>query len=192
MVAIIVPGNYGAVIAVALGAIPVLGFVHGIVTGKQRKAAHVPYPHSYATVEQCKENVRTIDSGPTSASLCSISFLSVHSPYLPQTQCSHMNCTHNPKPLADKFNCAQRAHANFLENAPQTMLFTLVAGLKYPELAAGLGALWVFFRALFLHGYVFSGKAQGKGRMRGSFFWLVQGALWGLSVFGVGRELLDF
>ncbi|OGE53403.1 hypothetical protein PENARI_c008G04879 [Penicillium arizonense] len=151
MVAIIVPGNYGAVIAVALGAIPVLGFVHGIITGKQRKGAKVPYPHSYATIEQCKEN-----------------------------------------PLAEKFNCAQRAHANFLENAPQTMFFTMVAGLKYPELAAGLGALWVVFRALFLHGYVYGGKAQGMGRLRGSLFWLVQGALWGLSVFGVGRDLLDF
>jgi glutathione S-transferase len=103
-----------------------------------------------------------------------------------------MNYTNNPQPLAEKFNCAQRAHANFLENAPQTMFFTMVAGLKYPELAAGLGALWVVFRALFLHGYVYGGKAQGMGRLRGSLFWLVQGALWGLSVFGVGRDLLDF
>jgi glutathione S-transferase len=78
MVAIIVPGNYGyaisttipthnlntnassAVIAVALGAIPVLGFVHGMITGKQRKLAKVPYPHSYASIEQCKENVRIL------------------------------------------------------------------------------------------------------------------------------------
>lgn len=76
MVSITVPGNYGydistnassytihtnthsAVIAVALGAIPVLGFVHGIITGKQRKGAKVPYPNCYATAEQCKENVR--------------------------------------------------------------------------------------------------------------------------------------
>jgi glutathione S-transferase len=72
------------------------------------------------------------------------------------------------------------------------MLFTLVAGLKYPEWAAGLGALWVFFRALFLYGYVYSGKPQGKGRMIGGFFWLVQGALWGLSIYGVGRPLLSF
>jgi uncharacterized membrane protein YoaK (UPF0700 family) len=77
MVAITLPSNYGyvytttypilrpllltltsAVIAVALGAIPVLGFVHGMITGTFRKQAKVPYPHSYATVEQCKENVR--------------------------------------------------------------------------------------------------------------------------------------
>ncbi|KAJ5103000.1 hypothetical protein N7532_003529 [Penicillium argentinense] len=150
MVAITIPENYGAVITVALGAIPVLGFVHGIITGRQRKAAKVPYPHSYATQEQCRENAK-----------------------------------------AEQFNCAQRAHANFLENASQTMLFTLVAGLKYPQLAAGIGAAWVFFRTLFLYGYVYSGKPQGKGRMMGGFFWLAQGALWGLSVFGVGRDLIS-
>ncbi|CAG7935454.1 unnamed protein product [Penicillium olsonii] len=139
-----------AVIGVALGAIPVLGFVHGIVTSSLRKQAKVPYPNSYASMELAKENAK-----------------------------------------AEQFNCAQRAHSNFLENSSQTMLFTLVAGLKYPEYAAGLGALWVFFRVLFLYGYVYSGKAQGKGRMIGSFFLLVQGALWGLSVFGVGGSLLS-
>jgi glutathione S-transferase len=46
------------VIAVALGVIPVLGFIHGTVVGSFRKAAGVPYPHSYATVEQTKSNVR--------------------------------------------------------------------------------------------------------------------------------------
>jgi glutathione S-transferase len=75
MVSITIPNNYGcvnylylrslyillttpsAVIAVALGAIPVLGFIHGGITTSLRKKAKVPYPHSYATVEQCKENV---------------------------------------------------------------------------------------------------------------------------------------
>lgn len=46
-----------AVIGVALGAIPVLGFVHGSITGNLRKKAKVPYPHSYAPMELCKENV---------------------------------------------------------------------------------------------------------------------------------------
>lgn len=72
------------------------------------------------------------------------------------------------------------------------MLFTLVAGLKYPQLAVGLGTAWLVFRTLFLYGYVYSGKPQGKGQMVGSFFWLVQGALWGLSVFGVARDLISF
>ncbi|OGM44942.1 diacylglycerol O-acyltransferase (DgaT) [Aspergillus bombycis] len=151
MVAIIVPDNYGAVIGVALGAIPVLSFIHGTVVTSNRKEAKVPYPHTYATIEQCKSNAK-----------------------------------------AEQFNCAQRAHANFLENAPQTMLFTLVAGLKYPLLATALGAVWLVARSLFLYGYVYSGKPQGKGRFLGGFFWLVQGALWGLSVFGVGRDLISF
>lgn len=96
------------------------------------------------------------------------------------------------QPKAEQFNCAQRAHSNFLENASQTMLFTLVAGLKYPDLAPVLGAAWLVCRSLFLYGYVFSGKPQGKGRLIGSFFWLIQGALWGLSVFGVGKELISY
>ncbi|OJJ58848.1 hypothetical protein ASPSYDRAFT_89574 [Aspergillus sydowii CBS 593.65] len=149
MVAIDIPANYGYSIAVSLGAIPVLGFLHGVVVGSFRKAAGVPYPHTYATVEQCKSN-----------------------------------------PKAHKFNCAQRAHANFLENAPQTMLSILVAGVKYPELAAGLGAAWAVFRILFLHGYVYTDKPQGSGRYNGSLFWFMQAGLWGLSVFGVARDLM--
>ncbi|KAE8149461.1 hypothetical protein BDV25DRAFT_156269 [Aspergillus avenaceus] len=151
MVTLTVPDNYGAVIGLALGAIPVLGFFHGTVVTGLRQDAKVPYPHTYATVEQCKSN-----------------------------------------PKAEQFNCAQRAHANFLENASQTMLFTLVAGLKYPQLATALGAAWLLSRSLYLYGYVYSGKPQGKGRFLGGFFWLAQGALWGLSVFGVGKELLSF
>jgi hypothetical protein len=50
-----------AAVAVALGVIPVLGFIHGSITTGLRKAAKVPYPHCYATVEQCKENVSSPD-----------------------------------------------------------------------------------------------------------------------------------
>ncbi|KAL2808830.1 hypothetical protein BJX63DRAFT_407962 [Aspergillus granulosus] len=148
MVTITVPEGYGQAIAVSLGVIPVLGFIHGVVVGSFRKPAGVPYPHSYATVEQCKSN-----------------------------------------PKAYKFNCAQRAHSNFLENAPQTMLSILVAGLKYPQLATALGAAWVFFRILFLHGYVYTDKPQGKGRYNGGLFWFAQAALWGLSAYGVAKDL---
>lgn len=48
-----------SVIAVALGAVPVLGFLHGFIVTGLRKPAKVPYPHTYATVEECKSNVRT-------------------------------------------------------------------------------------------------------------------------------------
>ncbi|KAE8554706.1 hypothetical protein TMatcc_005761 [Talaromyces marneffei ATCC 18224] len=151
MVSITVPDNYGAVIAVALGGIPLLSFVQGVVVTSLRKPAKVRYPQCYATPEQCKEN-----------------------------------------PAAQKFNCAQRSHGNLLENMTQTMLFMLVAGLKYPNATAALGTAWIVFRALFAHGYITSEKANGGGRYNGGMFWLVQGALWGLAVFGVGLELLKF
>lgn len=77
-------------------------------------------------------------------------------------------------------------------NSPQTMLFTLFAGLKYPHLATAIGASWLFFRSLYLYGYVYSGKPQGKGRLLGGFFWFSQGALWALSVFGVAKDMISY
>lgn len=72
----------------------------------------------------------------------------------------------------------------------QTMLYVLVAGLKYPNAAAALGTAWIVFRALYVHGYITSNKKNGLGRFNGAPFWLVQGALWGLAVFGVGWDLI--
>lgn len=95
------------------------------------------------------------------------------------------------QPKAEQFNCAQRAHANYLENFPQTMLYTLVAGLKWPVASAVMGGAWVFFRILFLQGYVYSGLEQGKGRFRGGLFWFFQGGLWAMAAFGVGKSLTD-
>lgn len=71
------------------------------------------------------------------------------------------------------------------------MLTALVGGLKYPQLAAGLSAAWLVMRALYLYGYVYSGKPQGKGRMLGGFFWLAQGGLWALAL-GLAKDLTDF
>ncbi|EHY58196.1 hypothetical protein HRR83_004943 [Exophiala dermatitidis] len=81
---------------------------------------------------------------------------------------------------AYKFNCAQRAHYNLLENLPQTMLYMLFAGLEYPKATAALGAGWLLCRAIYAYGYITSEK-DGKGRMYGGGFWLLQGALWALS-----------
>lgn len=93
---------------------------------------------------------------------------------------------------AYRFNCAQRAHANLLESMPQTMLYILVAGVKWPIASTALGTAWVVLRAVYAHGYIYSNKPNGKGRYNGAAFWLCQGALWGMAVFGVGRELLSF
>ncbi|EED21870.1 glutathione S-transferase, putative [Talaromyces stipitatus ATCC 10500] len=151
MVSITVPENYGAVIAVALGGIPLLSWVQGNIVTSLRKPAKIRYPQYYATPAECKEN-----------------------------------------PAAYKFNCAQRAHGNLLENMPQTILYMLIAGLKWPNATAALGTAWIVFRALYAHGYVTAAKPNGVGRFHGAPFWLVQGALWGMAVFGVGWELIKF
>jgi len=84
-------------------------------------------------------------------------------------------------PDAYRFNCAQRAHANLLENMPQTIAFMLFSGLQYPMAAAALGSAWLVFRIVYALGYVRSEKL-GSGRKYGGGCWLMQGGLWGLSI----------
>ncbi|EXJ95484.1 glutathione S-transferase [Capronia coronata CBS 617.96] len=81
---------------------------------------------------------------------------------------------------AYKFNCAQRAHGNLLENMPQTMLYMLFAGLEYPKATFAVGTAWLICRAIFAYGYITSEKPDGKGRLYGSGYLLMQGALWGM------------
>ncbi|ETN39385.1 uncharacterized protein HMPREF1541_05608 [Cyphellophora europaea CBS 101466] len=53
---IILPADYGYVVLVALGAIPVLAFGQGMVVSTKRKAAKVPYPNYEASIQQVKES----------------------------------------------------------------------------------------------------------------------------------------
>ncbi|EFX01358.1 microsomal glutathione s-transferase [Grosmannia clavigera kw1407] len=66
---------------------------------------------------------------------------------------------------AYKFNCAQKAHANFTENHTSFLGALLISGLRFPLVSAGLGACWVASRVLYCRGYVKSGP---KGRMTGA------------------------
>lgn len=86
-------------------------------------------------------------------------------------------------PKAFAFNCAQRAHANYLENQPSVIAAMLVAGLQYPVATAVLGATWIVNRYIFMVGYSKpEWGAEGKGRLRGGLSWLAQLGLFGLSV----------
>jgi glutathione S-transferase len=80
---------------------------------------------------------------------------------------------------ANKFNCAQRAHANFSENHPAALASLLIAGLQFPVSAAVLGAAWSVTRYLYMVGY--SQGGTGKGRYRGISFWMFQVGLLGLT-----------
>lgn len=69
-----------------------------------------------------------------------------------------------------RFNCAQKAHANFTETHPTIIVSMLVAGLHYPVVSASLGAVWAVGRVLYAAGYAREANAEnGKGRMIGIF-----------------------
>ncbi|KAL6704895.1 hypothetical protein ACN47E_007578 [Coniothyrium glycines] len=70
------------------------------------------------------------------------------------------------------FNSAQRAHQNFNENHVTALSAMLVAGLKYPVVAAGLGAVWSVNRVVYAIGYTRSGEQGGTGRYYGSL-WMI-------------------
>ncbi|KAH8835913.1 hypothetical protein DL96DRAFT_1490084 [Flagelloscypha sp. PMI_526] len=57
-------------------------------------------------------------------------------------------------PAALKFNGAQRAHQNTLENVPVMLIMSMIVGTKFPYLASGLGFVWNASRILYMYGYL--------------------------------------
>jgi len=89
------------------------------------------------------------------------------------------------------FNCAQRAHANFLENYTPALAGLLIAGLQYPVLSAAAGVAWTISRIVYAVGYTDPNKVDGKGRFYGGLgevFWVSQLVWAGL----VGKMGYDF
>ena len=60
------------------------------------------------------------------------------------------------------FNNAQRAHGNFVEMAPSTLVWTLISGLYFPIPAAAIGLAIVFFRLIYSIGYAGDKGPQGR------------------------------
>ncbi|KAK8202115.1 hypothetical protein M8818_005641 [Zalaria obscura] len=79
------------------------------------------------------------------------------------------------------FNCAQRAHGNYLENQASFLAALLIAGLRYPVASSILGVGWMLGRVAYAVGYTAKDKDNGKGRLIGSHFWLCQLALFGMA-----------
>jgi len=65
-----------------------------------------------------------------------------------------------------KFNCTQRAHQNTLEVLPAMLVTTLITGLSYPYVAAGLGGGWVLGRIFYTIGYA-TGNPNSRNRSGG-------------------------
>ncbi|KAI9659395.1 MAG: hypothetical protein M1821_001653 [Bathelium mastoideum] len=85
------------------------------------------------------------------------------------------------------YNCAQRAHGNFVEHQPSVVVAMLIAGLRFPLVSAGLGAAWSASRVLYSVGYTDAKQTGGKGRYRGIVFIPLQSVLF-LMAMWVGGE----
>jgi glutathione S-transferase len=79
------------------------------------------------------------------------------------------------------FNCAQRAHYNFLENYTQALAAMLIGGLEHPVTSATLGAVWSVCRIVYAVGYTRSGNKHPSGRYAGAGAWCAQFGLFGLA-----------
>lgn len=81
------------------------------------------------------------------------------------------------------FNCAQRAHQNFLEQVPVFLGSMLIGGLKYPVAMSSMGAAWIVGRVLYGIGYKNSAhNSTGQGRYKGALAAIVQIPMVGLSL----------
>lgn len=87
----------------------------------------------------------------------------------------------NKKKALYLFNCAQRAHYNFMENHTPFLVSLFVAGLKFPVAASVMGALWGVGRVLYATGYTRKDKESGKGRLMGAWASLLQIGLMGMA-----------
>ncbi|OLL21806.1 Microsomal glutathione S-transferase 3 [Neolecta irregularis DAH-3] len=104
----------------------------------------------------------------------------------------HYPETYAPKELAEKnveamrFNCAQRAHCNFLEALPCFIIPYFTSSLMFPKSAAVLGVAWNIGRIVYAKGY---STGNPKKRLRGSFSFLSIVSLMGLSFYS-GYQIL--
>ncbi|KAF9179782.1 Microsomal glutathione S-transferase 3 [Haplosporangium sp. Z 767] len=51
------------------------------------------------------------------------------------------------------FNCKQRVHQNTLEGFSSYLISLMIAGVRYPTAAAGLGLVWCLGRMAYSYGY---------------------------------------
>ena len=68
---------------------------------------------------------------------------------------------------AYQFNCAQRAHSNFIENQPSLLAALLISGTRFPLTSAVFGGVWTASRWIYMKGYTTSELKDGKGRYAG-------------------------
>ncbi|CUS11861.1 unnamed protein product [Tuber aestivum] len=72
-----------------------------------------------------------------------------------------------------RFNCAQRAHSNYLENLAVVLPSFLASAVQYPTASSSLLGIWLVGRIVYARGYVGSQhNSSGKGRYKGVFSYI--------------------
>lgn len=112
-----------------------------MLTGKHRRAARIKYPIAYATAEQAEKDPKAF---AFNCGMCGSFPVSM--------EAEELTCDGGRKRIA-----AQRAHANFTEHLTPLLGSLLIAGLKSPVYAAGLGVTWSVARVFYALGYTKKG-----------------------------------
>lgn len=126
-----------------------IGTWHGLRIAAFRRAAGIPYPHVYAPTTLDNKSIAGAASTDSATD----------------------------KDLAPKyylFNCAQRSHHNFLENYTTFNLAMLIAGIRFPLTAAGMGVFWGVNRVVYAVGYTRPDKEKGSARRYGIGYYPAQ------------------
>jgi len=75
-------------------------------------------------------------------------------------------------PEKQRFNSAQKAHMQFNEHYTAFLVNLLIAGLSFPQTAAGMGLAWAVSRVMYAVGYARKENAEnGRGRMIGGWWY---------------------
>ena len=84
------------------------------------------------------------------------------------------------------FNCAQRAHTNYLEHQTTLLVSMFLGGLKAPTVSAALGVTWLLARVMYNIGYTSDSpeNQNGKGRRRGLWHFAPYYVLVGMGIWG--------
>ena len=103
-----------------------------------------------------------------------------------------MAAAENPEKKHEMYllNCAQRSHANYLENQPSVAIAMLITGIQYPRTTTMLGVGWVLSRIAYGVGYTRRDKTDGSGRAIGLGFFIFQLGLFGLSTWASIKMVL--
>ncbi|KAI9176134.1 hypothetical protein H9P43_006499 [Blastocladiella emersonii ATCC 22665] len=102
-----------------------------------------------------------------------------------------MGCGIYAKKLSDKdwvrFGNAQRVHQNYLEQLPNTLLFTAFSGLFQPKVTAGLAVSYIIGREIYTQGYFKSGP---RSRLYGApFIYTGYLGMFGIMVWGAAKSV---